>query len=154
MKIFKGILFWIISVTWGLLMTLIGLLVTLFILIFLKGKPHRNGYTIITEVGGNWGGLSLGAFNFCGRYSQENGPCYDINWYEHTRRHEFGHSLQNLIWGPLMLFVIAIPSFIRYWYQTLRSRKGLENKPYDSIWFEGQATEWGSNAIEYIEYGE
>ena len=146
-----GILFWLVSLTWGLISTLLGFIVFCVVVLFAKGKVHRNGYTIIVEFGGNWGGLSLGAFNFCGRYSQENGPCYDIDWYEHTRRHEFGHSLQNLIWGPLMIFVIGIPSATRYWYQTLRIRKGLDVKPYESIWFEGQATCWGSNSIDSIE---
>lgn len=45
-----------------------------------------------------------------------------------------------MIWGPLFPFVIALPSAIRYHYQNWRSKKGLENKPYDAIWFEGQAT--------------
>jgi hypothetical protein len=54
--------------------------------------------------------------------------------------------LQNLIWGPLFPFVIAIPSAIRYWYRELKYyRKGLyPDTDYDSIWFEGQATKWGN----------
>lgn len=34
-------------------MSFIGLLTTLICIIFLKGKVHKNGYTIIIEVGGN-----------------------------------------------------------------------------------------------------
>ena len=144
MKVLKTIGFWFWSLTWGALMSIPGLIASFVVIVFFKGKPHKNGLSFIVETGGNWGGLNLGVVSFCGRYSQEDGPCYDIDWYEHTRKHEFGHSLQNLIWGPLMLFVIAIPSFIRYWYQTIRARKGLPNREYDDIWFEGQATKWGN----------
>ena len=129
-------------------MTFIGLVVTGFCILFLKGKVHKNGFSYIVEVGGNWGGLDLGAVSRCGGYTTK---CPDENWFQHTRRHEFGHSLQNIIWGPLFPFVIAIPSAIRYHYQNWRSSKGLPNKEYDAIWFEGQATRWGTKAIEKIE---
>jgi len=129
-------------------MTILGLIITGFCIIFLKGKVHKNGYSYIVEIGGNWGGLDLGAVSLCGGYTTE---CPDETWFQHTRRHEFGHSLQNLIWGPLFPFVIAIPSAIRYQYQNYRSRKGLPNKDYDAIWFEGQATKWGTKAIDKIE---
>lgn len=140
------ILYWIWGLTWNGLLSFMGIFVTLFALIFKKGKIHKNGYGIITEFGGNWGGLNLGIFSFCGSYSGSD-------FYEHTRKHEFGHSLQGLIWGPLQLFVIVIPSVCRYWYQRNRDSKGLPNKEYDSIWFEGQATRWGSKAIDNIEGG-
>ena len=47
--------------------------------------------------------------------------------------HEFGHSFQNAILGPFMIFLVSIPSAIRYWYQTIRESKGKTNKPYDSF---------------------
>ena len=127
-------------------MTLIGFFATLFSLIFLKGKIHRNGYGFITEVKGNWGGVSLGLFQLCGSYNQKDGPCYDPEWYEHTRRHEFGHSIQNMIFGPLFPFIVAIPSAVRYWldyYEKLKSE-------YESVWFEHTATLWGTNWIDNI----
>lgn len=152
-KILLGIGYWIVQFTWGSLMTLIGLFTTAFCLLFLKGKAHRNGFGVITEVGGNWGGLELGAFALCGRYSQKEGPCYNPHWFEHTRRHEFGHSIQNMIFGPLFPFVVGLPSAIRYWYDRLdkkhASERGLDW--YDSIWFEGTATNWGTSIVDKIE---
>lgn len=147
-KILLGILYWIGQLTWGIIMSLIGLITALICIIFLKGKVHRNGFTFIVEVGGNWGGINLGCVSLCGGYTT---VCPDENWFQHTRRHEFGHSLQNLIFGPLFPFIVAIPSAIRYHYQNYRSKKGLPNKEYDAIWFEGMATKWGSKAIEKIE---
>lgn len=148
MKRFLQVLYWLISLTWGALSSIPGLLVALFAILFLKGKIHKNGFTFIVEFGGNWGGLNLGAVSFCGGYTT---VCKDENWFEHTRRHEFGHSMQNLIFGPLMLFIVGIPSFIRYHYQNYRRSKGLPNKDYDDIWFEFQASSWGYKAINYIE---
>ena len=34
------------------------------------------------------------------------------NDYEQTVRHEYGHSLQSLRWGPLYLFAVGIPSAV------------------------------------------
>lgn len=144
----KKVLYWIGQLTWGIVMSLIGLITALICILFLKGKVHKNGYTIIIEVGGNWGGINLGCISLCGGYTT---VCPDENWFQHTRRHEFGHSLQNLIFGPLFPFIVAIPSAIRYHYQNYRNKKGLPNKEYDAIWFEGQATRWGTKAINKIE---
>ena len=58
--------FWFLSLTWGVLMTLIGLIGLAFCWTFLKCKVHKNGFTAIVELGGNWGGVSLGAIAFCG----------------------------------------------------------------------------------------
>lgn len=139
----KRILYWFIQITWGLLATLLGLFVFLYVIIFRKHKIHKNGYSFITEFGGNWGGLSLGVFSFCGNYSKDN-----VYWFEHTRAHEYGHSIQNMMFGPLFIFIVAIPSAIRYHYQNYRSKRGLPNKEYDSIWFEGSATRLGERFID------
>lgn len=107
-------------------MTVVGLLVTgvLNLIKFagkvagydLKIQTHVNGCSLITEVRGNWGGVSLGAVAFCGYYSKASS----------TRRHEFGHSIQNLYLGPLFLFVVALPSVFRcglYNFATYREKK-------------------------------
>lgn len=149
-KILLGIGYWIGQLTWGLLMTFPGLLTALFILIFRRKRAtfYRNGYSFIIEIGGNWGGLELGAISLCGNYSKTN-----PYWFDHTRKHEFGHSLQNLIFGPFQLFVIGIPSAIRYWYQRIMQKKGKYFAPtwYDSWWGEGTATRWGTKAVDKIE---
>lgn len=142
------ILYWIIQLSWGALMTITGLIVSWFCVVFLKGKPHRNGFSYIVEIGGNWGGVSLGAIALCGSYSQKDGPCYDPNWYEHTRKHEFGHSIQNMILGPLFPFIVAIPSMCRYWYQRLTPGPHQE---YDYAIFEYTASKWGYKWINWIE---
>lgn len=114
----------------------------------LKIKTHINGCSLITEVGGNWGGVELGAVALCGNYSKSS-----KYWFEHTRRHEFGHAVQHLIFGPLFIFVVAIPSASRYWYQRIMQGKGkhFASDWYDSIWFEGGATRWGTKVVDWLE---
>ena len=114
----------------------------------LKIKTHINGCSLITEVGGNWGGVELGAVALCGNYSKTS-----KYWFEHTRRHEFGHAVQHLIFGPLFIFVVAIPSACRYWYQRIMQGKGkhFASDWYDSIWFEGGATRWGTKVVDWLE---
>lgn len=142
-----GILFWILQLTWGILMTFAGAVFSVIALVFLKGKPHKNGYSVIIEFGGNWGGLSLGAFTFCGNYSKT-----DVSWYSHTRMHEAGHSIQNIIFGPLFPLIIGIPSVCRWIHMRNMERKGMYIDPkwYESIWFEKDATSMGEFYIGFI----
>ncbi len=127
-KILFGIIYWFMQLTWGILLTSIGAIVTLFCIIFLKGKPHKNGYSVITEVGGNWGGLELGAFALCGNY-------YGTSYWEEMSAHEFGHSLwhQHWIMGPFFIFLVGIPSACRYWYQRIMREK--YNKTFSDDWY-------------------
>lgn len=140
----KKFLYWLVQLTWGGLLTIPGLLITGFCILFLKGTPHKNGYSYIVEIGGNWGGLEIGAVALCGRYS-ENDPA----WYEHTRRHEFGHSIQQLIFGPFQMFIVGIPSACRYWYRRLTPNKS--HRPYDYAIFEYTASKWGYTWVNRIE---
>lgn len=138
MKIFKRILFYIASFTWGLPMSLIGLVVIGFLAPFKRVHVYHG--RLYGEVGTNWGGLELGCFFICDRNSSNL-----------LKNHECGHGLQNCLWGPLMPFVISIPSAIRYWYREILSRVDFQKykqlPDYDAIWFEGQATRWGSDFV-------
>ena len=136
--ILKRILFYIISFTWCGIMTTIGLVVLLVTLPFGKfGVYHGRIYK---RIGKNWGGVELGCFFLC-----------DNSADEYILAHESGHGLQNCLWGPLMPFVICIPSAIRYWYREFiwHCNKEKFNKlpEYDAIWFEGQATKWGKKYV-------
>lgn len=67
---------------------------------------------------------------------------------EHTLNHEFGHAIQNMLYGPFFIFLVAIPSGIRY---QLITRKIIKVKDYDDIWFERQATNWGYRYVDLWE---
>lgn len=136
MKVLKGVLYWLWQCTYGVLMTAIGAVVVL-VLICCGCKPKRFHYNIYIEVGKNWGGVNLGAFFLTCKGAGLS-----------TRQHEAGHGLQNLWWGILFPFVIAIPSAVRYWYREwyYKHKYPVTKKTlpeYDAIWFEGQATRLG-----------
>lgn len=135
MRTIKNILFWVISLTWGLLLTIIGLLVAV-VLMVTGHKPQRFHQFIYFKVGENWGGVNFGPIFIVDKHTHES-----------TWRHEAGHGLQNIMLGPLMPFVVAIPSAIRYWYRVylVKSKKkaNFELPPYDAIWFERWATKLG-----------
>lgn len=91
-------------------------------------------------VGKNWGGFNLGAYSLIDEITKEK-----------LYKHEVGHSIQNCFFGPFMLFIVTIPSIVRYWYRKFNKNKPLP--PYDAIWFESMATKLGNKFLkEYKKY--
>lgn len=131
----KKTLYYLLSFTWGIVMTAIGFLVGGALTLF-GHRAIKEGPCWCFIVGDNWGGVSLGPVMLMSPANYNAGR---------TVKHEFGHSLQNCIWGPLFPFVIAIPSATRYCVREFQQNKGTPpTTDYDAIWFEGQATEWGN----------
>ena len=128
-------LYWFLSLTWGAIMTLIGLIATAILLCF-GYRLKRNIYGWSIEVGGEFGGVSFGPVCVV-----STNPDRDL------LNHEFGHSIQNCWFGPLFPFVVAIPSFVRYWYREylvlVKKKKYSQLPDYDAVWFEGGATKLG-----------
>lgn len=132
--------FKILSWTWGLPMTLIGYAVAV-VLRWLDYRPHQWGGSTYFQVGRHWGGVSFGPITVV-----------DNNTDDYILNHEFGHAIQNCYWGLLFPFVIAIPSFIRYWFREAVVYFGIrelcELPGYYTIWFEKQASNLGQKYIE------
>lgn len=137
-------LFYILNLTWGLPMTLIGAVAALCLLM-VGNRPTLHGKCLCFTAGKGWGGVSLGMVMIV-----SDGATDD------TKNHELGHAVQNAVYGVFMPFIVCIPSATRYWYRTILERLGKADNlpPYDSAWFEGQATEWGNKFIkEEINHG-
>ena len=136
----KSWVYYLLSFTWGLVMSLIGCLTSL-VLIILGYKPQKFVYGWYFAVGDNWGGVDLG-------------PCFIVSKSSstHTKYHEFGHSVQNCIYGPFMLILVSIPSAIRYWYRVFKYYRKGKRPPtkYESVWFEQQATNLGTIYYAYL----
>ena len=108
----RRFLFWLWQWTWGLPQTLIGFIVFLICL----QQPHGIYHGCITTRWNNRGSLGMGMFLFLGSEDPQ------------VRVHEFGHSVQSLILGPLFLPIMGIPSFL--WCnlapcRRLRKEKGV-----------------------------
>lgn len=134
----KRFWFYLLSFTWGILMTLIGCVVALIMLVIGK-KPEKHGTCWYFKIGEHWGGLELGVF-----FLTDHTPT------KHTLNHEHGHAIQNCWFGPLMPFIVSIPSAVRYWYRELKYLRHGKTPPtaYDDVWFEGQATRVGTKFID------
>ena len=132
----KKLFAWILTLTWGGIMTAIGLVAAL-ILMLCGHKPKLYKGVPMFEVGHGWGGVTLGCVIIV---------CKDN--YKSLKDHEFGHVIQNLLFGPFAIFLVDIPSMARYWYREYLVRSGKKKDyqlpDYDAIWFEGQATKWGT----------
>jgi hypothetical protein len=135
------LLFYLLSFTWGLPMTLIGCVVAI-VLLMLGYKPKKWGYCYYFEVGKNWGGIELGLIFIVNQ-----------NALSSIKSHELGHSQQNCMLGFLMPFLVCIPSATRYWYREYLVRSGkkkyFELPDYDSVWFESQASTLGTKFIKW-----
>ena len=127
--------FYTLSFTWGLPLTICGLLVAVS-LMFVGYRPKRFGWAWCFEVGKGWGGLDLGLIILCGKGSSNT-----------LKAHEYGHSIQNTKYGWAMVF-LTLASAARYWYYTIMEDwLGKKLPPYESWWFEVQATEIGLENI-------
>lgn len=123
--------FYLIQFTWGLTVNLVGLLVFLCCRARYSSKRFHN--SIVTYLPGNRGGLSLGIFIFLSVPGAEknSGPC----------AHEYGHTVQCLLLGPLYWIVVAAPSLIwRCLFEGYRRKRHIS---YDSFYCERWATAWG-----------
>ena len=112
MKVLKSIGFWFLSFTWGIIMTALGLLITVALIVIEK-QPKTFHHYVRIEIGKSWGGFNMGPFIV----TSENPTLY-------TKQHEAGHGIQNIMFGPLMPFIVSIPSAIRYWFREQRTQKG------------------------------
>lgn len=113
MSTWKKIGFYFLSFTWGIIMTFIGCLV--FLALIITGhKPYKFYDRIYIKVSDNWGGCELGPWFICGQNDDSL----------HLKQHESGHGFQNIILGPLMPFVVSLPSAARYWLFTIKTQRG------------------------------
>lgn len=135
-----GIVF--LQYTWGVLQTFVGTIV--FLITLLCGCRHiwLNG-SVITEIRGNWGGITLGMFAFV-----DYMPAGDRAKQYNLVLHEYGHTIQSYMLGPLWIFIIGIPSLI--WAGFFESYRIKNNVSYYSFYPEKWANKLGG-AYKYLE---
>lgn len=96
--------------SWGILQNVIG---GVLYLSCLKKKHTSFRGAIVTEWHNPYS-LGCGMFIFLSNY---NGSIFDSNMFSKPHQydilvHEYGHTLQSIILGPLFLIIIALPSII------------------------------------------
>lgn len=134
----KDILFYVVQWTWGLPVNLVGGIAYFICTKILKRKHSTFGYANIVYLPWKSGGLSMGLFIFM-RDNHEN-----KEWTYNTRIHEYGHTWQCLLLGPLYYIVIAIPSVI--WCNFFAGYRKKNNVSYYKLYCESWANNWGQKA--------
>ena len=106
----KIILYIVIQCTWGILQTLLGFMV---FLINIKNKHYFYHGAIVTERNLP-SSVSLGMFVFTTTNPMKDkrieNKIPDEELSQRLLVHEYGHTIQSLILGPLYLIVMGIPS--------------------------------------------
>ena len=124
----KKLLFGIWQWTWGFPQSFVGLIVFLVC----RKCPHGMYRGCITTRWNNRGSMGMGMFLFLGTEDSQ------------VRVHEFGHSVQSLILGPLFLPIMGIPSFLWCnipYFRRMRKEKGVS---YYSFYPESTANALGA----------
>lgn len=133
MELILYILYILVQCTWGLPQTLIGLVV---FLIHRKAPHHFHKGCIHTD----WDredGVSLGLFTFVPEGDEE---CF---WYPQMCDHEYGHTLQSLMLGPLYLLIVGLPSMLWNQLPYYRKKRRKLHRSYYSFWPERWADRLG-----------
>ncbi len=130
----KAFLFYFVQFTWGLSANIAGGL--LFLIFRINGSmKEKYRLSIITYIDFKYlGGFSLGIFIFI------NKNCRGLMLSE-TKMHEYGHTIQSAVLGPLYWIIIAVPSVL--WAQFFRNYRKKNNIPYSWLYCESWADKWG-----------
>ena len=122
----KKALFYTVQWTWGIVQNLIGLALFLCLI----GRRHRLFHGAVVTTWKLGSSLSLGMFIF-------TRTPYDLRLVQH----EYGHTIQSLILGPVWLFVIGLPSLV--WCGCFGKWREKHNVDYYSFYTEAWANRLG-----------
>lgn len=105
------ILYYILQWTWGMIQNVLGLII---FLINVKKKHYFYHGALVTvwNMKGVSAGIGMFIFMSAGCAPDISRSFSEEEVYARTQVHEYGHTVQSVILGPLFLPVIGIPSFV------------------------------------------
>lgn len=133
------IFYTVIQLTWGICQNALGIL--LWLILSLIHPTRKRGYyhgAILThwKLGFSMG---LGMFIFYGHEGKEEE--------KEVLVHEWGHTVQSVILGPLFLFVIAIPSLVWAFTPVFAARRRAGKYKYTDFYCEHWANVLGEKLL-------
>ncbi|SFC29827.1 hypothetical protein SAMN04488102_104268 [Alkalibacterium subtropicum] len=139
-----------LQLTWGLIQTVAGFILFLF---HIK-SPHDFYHGCIRTKWATFNGISLGLFIFVPNDEDENllkrkknNTQLLTNQCDRVSVHEYGHTYQSIMLGPLYLIIIGTVSWSwarRKRYKDLRRKYGV---PYSFCWTEAWANALGERIL-------
>ena len=135
----KRLFYTAIQCTWGGIQTCLGL----FLFLYWANASHEIYRGAVYTKWKLDGGISLGLFIFA--------PDSEEPWCRDMAVHEYGHTWQSLMLGPLYLFVVGLPSIV--WARSgscIRMRRE-RNIPYSAFYTERWADSLGAKMITVME---
>ena len=127
----KLFIYYLLQFTWGIIQNVIGLLLWIILFIINPKRKHKSFYGAFVCIWKFKESLSLGVFIFLAKNDNR------------LLVHEYGHSIQSMILGPLYILIIGIPSFI--YCICFNSYRTRHNKNYYRFYTERWANILGSN---------
>ena len=118
------ILYWLLQWTWGFVQNVVGLAV---FLVNLKRRHYFYHGAVVTVWRYSRANAALGMFIFVNEPLDGDSRLLQ---YESTRIHEYGHTVQSIILGPLYLIVIGLPSMLWCMLPVCRNYRQRNGKSY------------------------
>ena len=143
------LLYRFIQLTWGVLQTLLGLIV---FLAHRKKRPFEFHGAVVTE----WdkpSSVSLGMFVFVTKdpffYEKLEDSFSKEELSQRLLVHEYGHTIQSLILGPLYLIIMGIPSTIWGFLPSLNKMRCEKHISYFAFFTEKWANTLGERVTKH-----
>ena len=132
------------QLTWGAPQSLAGAALTLRC----RRCPRENFHGAVLTRWPRKASLSLGLFLFVTddpfyHYPAERKNYTDAAFSRRLAVHEYGHSIQSLLLGPLYLPAVGLPSLLWSFLPSLAKKREREHLSYFSVWPERQANDLG-----------
>ena len=149
------ILYRLLQCTWGLPQTLVGLI---YFVVNIKCRHYSYHGAVVTE----WhskSSLSLGLFVFI----SDDPFCYYPTYTKKYSKkefskmllvHEYGHTIQSLIFGPIYLIAVGVPSIAWSFLPTYVKKREREKISYFSAYPETWANHLGERVTREASIGE
>jgi len=139
--ILNYIIYTIIQLTWGIIQNALGILLFLILSII---NIKRKRFYYHGAIASDWKfsfSMGLGMFIFFGhRNSTTQDP-------KKVLVHEYGHTIQSIILGPLFFFVIAIPSTVWAFTPAFVKMRKEKNIKYTDVYCESWANKLGEKVL-------
>jgi len=131
----------IIQLTWGIIQNILGILLFVILTII---KPNRTRKYYHGAIISYWRfsfSMGLGMFIFFGHSNQ------DEEYQKQVLVHEYGHTIQSIILGPLFFFLVAIPSTTLAFLPVFANKRKEGKADYFDLYCESWANTLGEHVL-------